>query len=109
MLKYAEHEFTLSKPDQDGTTTREHLEQVERQTGVRPQELNGPEFPHLVSHIWFAFLSLNGGRSQAFSGVASLSALEIKSWCELSGEHLSPRDFEAVKKLDGLFVRVVNG
>ena len=82
---------------------------MERQTGVRPIELNGPEFPRLVSHIWFAFLSLNRGRGQAFHGVAPLSALEIKSWCELSGEHLSPRDFEAIKRLDSLFVRVVNG
>lgn len=82
---------------------------MERQTGRRPQELEGPEFPHLVSHIWFAFLSLSRGRSQAFSGVAPLSALEIKSWCELSGEYLSPRDFESIKKLDSVFIKVANG
>ena len=96
----------LSKPDQNGVTAREHLEQVERQTGRRPRELEGPEFPDLVSYLWSAFLSLSSCRGSTQYGGAPLTATDIKDWQEVSGQYLSARDFEAIKRLDALYLRV---
>jgi hypothetical protein len=45
MLEFAEFNFKLNTPDKNGTTQRDHLEQVERQTGRRPIALEGPDFP----------------------------------------------------------------
>lgn len=96
----------LSKPDQNGVTAREHLEQVERQTGRRPRELEGPEFPDLVSYLWSAFLSLSSCRGSTQYGGAPLTATDIKDWQSVSGQYLSARDFEAIKRLDALYLKV---
>jgi len=94
--------------DQSGVSEREHLEQVERQTGRRPQRLQEPEFPLPVSNVWFAFLHLNSGRSSGMS-LNPLSYLEIKSWMEITSTPLNAREVEALKKLDMLYLGVMNG
>ena len=109
MLEYAEHEFSLSKTDQNGVTTREHLEMVERQTGKTPQGLEGTQFPTLVSHIWSAFVALSRSRSVGFSGPNPISYQDIKAWLELTNQTLSSRDVESIMKLDIIFLRNRNG
>jgi len=47
LLSWAEHEFNLNKTDDKGTTEREHLLQVERQTGHTPKDT----IP-LASHVY---------------------------------------------------------
>jgi len=107
--EFAEHEFKLSIPDKDGLSPREHLEQVERQTGKRPKELDGPEFPELLSHIWSAFTILNNSRSVGFSGPNPISYGDIKAWMELTNTPLTAFEVEAVKRLDKVYMRVTNG
>ena len=109
MLAYAQHEFELSKPDQNGVTVREHLEVVERQTKKRPKELEGPDFPYELAHIWSAFLYLCSGRSSGFNGPEGLSFSEIKAWSELTATPVSPSDVEIIKKLDSVYLRAANG
>ena len=104
MLEFAEFNFKLNTPDQNGTTQREHLEQVERQTGRRPIALEGPDFPLLVSHIWSAFILLSN-----FSGPNPISYAEIKTWKELTETPLDAREVEAIKRLDAVYMRVMNG
>lgn len=91
-----------------GITQREHLQEVERQTGQTPLPLVGPEFPEEMLHVWSAFLSLNGTRSAGFSGPLPISYSEMKSWMELTGNYLSPWEVEAIKKLDAVYMKVVN-
>ena len=105
MLEFAEHSFALSKTDESGTSEREHLEQVERQTGIRPKELEGPDFPFLLSHIWSAFVACSKARTGGFSGANPLTYENIKSWIELTGTPLDPREVEAVKELDVIYIR----
>ena len=105
MLEFAEHSFALNKTDESGTSEREHLEQVERQTGIRPKELEGPDFPFLLSHIWSAFIACSKARTGGFSGANPLTYENIKSWIELTGTHLDPREVEAVKELDVIYIR----
>jgi hypothetical protein len=109
MLEFAEFNFKLNTPDKNGTTQREHLEQVERQTGRRPIALEGPDFPMLVSHIWSAFILLSSARSAGFSGPNPISYEEIKTWKELTETPLDAREVEAIKRLDTVYMRVMNG
>lgn len=84
---------------------KEHLELIEEQTGKTPKELETKPFPMLVQYIWSAFVGLSDGRSAGFSGPNPLSYTEIKAWMDLTNEHLSPRDIEAIKKLDTAYLR----
>jgi len=107
LVEFAEWTFELDKP-QEGGSKREHLEQVERQIGYAPRELEPPEFPFLVQHIWSAFISLSTGRTAGFNGPNPITFEQIKAWKELTGQPLSPRDVEAIKSLDAVYVRVMN-
>jgi len=99
----------LNKPDQSGTTPREHLEQIERQTKKRPQELDGPDFPPAASYLWSAFISLSSARGQGFNGPLPISYTEIKSWMELTNNFLNAWEIEGIKELDRTYLRVANG
>ena len=85
------------------------MEVVEKQTGRKPAELEGPEFPYEMSSLWSAFLSLNSGRTAGFNGPQGLSFTEIKAWSELTDTLLSPLDVETIKKLDQVYLKVANG
>jgi hypothetical protein len=108
LVDYAEHEFSLSIADQSGVPKREHLLQVEKQTGITPKDLEGPSFPLGVSHIWIAFLDLNRGRSNGMS-VNPLSYQEIKAWMDITHTPLNARDIDAVKRLDTSYLGAMNG
>jgi len=84
---------------------KDHLTKIEEQTGVTPKELQGQPFPLMVQHIWSAFVTLSESRSAGFSGPNPLSYTDIKAWMDLTNEHLSPRDIEAIKKLDTAYLR----
>ncbi len=110
LVTWAEHEFELNKPDDKGITMRQHLEQVERQSGMTPQALrNTVEFPRLLHHIWIAFCHLNSARQAGFSGPNPITYTELKAWKELTETPLEPWEIEALKKLDQVYLRVANG
>ena len=109
MEEFGEWNFKLSKADQNGVTEREHLEQVERQTGKTPEPLIGPDFPQELSYIWSVFLHLSNARSVGFSGPNPLSYQEIKAWMEVTDNNLEPWEVEAIKRLDNVYMKVLNG
>ena len=110
MCEWAEHQFKLNKPDKDGTTEREHLEQVERQIGRRPEALEPPtHFPSLMSHVWSAFVALSNSRTMGFSGPNPITYNEIKAWKELTDTSVSSRDIEAIKLVDVVYMGITNG
>tara|TARA_R110000803_G_scaffold208756_1_gene277668 strand:- start:928 stop:1254 length:327 start_codon:yes stop_codon:yes gene_type:complete len=108
-LEYAEHEFSLNKSDDGNISRRQHLEQVEKQTGIKPKELDGPKFPYLMSYVWTAFLHISGSRSMGFNSPNAITYQEIQSWVELTQTPLDAREVEAVKYLDTIFMRSMNG
>jgi len=109
-VSWAEHQFKLNKPDQNGTTEREHLEQVERQTGRRVEALEPPTpFPMLISHVWSAFISLSSSRGSGMNGPLPIGYEQIKAWKELTETSVSPREIEGIKRLDLEYLRVANG
>jgi hypothetical protein len=89
-------------------TQKEHLLQVERQSGRTPLALQGPEFPELLEYVWTAFLLLNNTRGQGFSGPLPISYQEIDAWQRMTQNTLLPWEIEAVKRLDAVYLRVVN-
>ena len=110
MCDWAEHQFKLNRPDKDGTTEREHLEQVERQIGRRPEALEPPtEFPMPLSHVWSAFITLSNSRTQGFSGPNPITYEQIKAWKELTETPIAPWEIEAIKRLDTVYMGVANG
>tara|TARA_R110002072_G_scaffold196255_1_gene353690 strand:+ start:515 stop:772 length:258 start_codon:yes stop_codon:yes gene_type:complete len=85
------------------------LEQVQRQTGLELKELDGPDFPTLVSHIWSAFISLSNSRIGGFNGPNPISYDTIKAWKELTETPLSAWEVEAIIEIDLVYMRVNNG
>jgi len=110
LLSWAEFEFELNQTDDQGIPKREHLQQVERQTGFTPKALDNPtEFPSLLMYIWSAFCSLNSARTAGFSGPNPITYTEIKAWKELTDTPLGPWDIQVLKRLDQVFIRTTNG
>lgn len=110
MCDWAEHQFKLNRPDKDGITEREHLEQVERQIGRRPEALEPPTvFPELMSNVWSAFIALSSSRTAGFSGPNPITYEQIKAWKELTETPIQPREVEAIKRLDTVYMGVANG
>ena len=63
----------------------------------------------MVSHIWSAFITLSNSRTAGFSGPNPLTYTEIQAWMNLTNQVLSPRDIEAIIKLDFVYLKVQNG
>ena len=109
LCTWAEFSFKLNLPDKDGITQREHLEQVERQIGRRPEALEPPtDFPMLLSHVWSAFCSLSNSRASGFSGPSPITYTEIQSWKEATQTPLDPWEVEAIKRIDVVYMEVTN-
>ena len=110
MCDWAEHQFKLNRPDKDGITEREHLEQVERQIGRRPEALEPPtEFPQLMSHVWSAYCRLSRRRTSGFSGPEPLNPTMVKDWLSLMEETLTSFEAEVIFLLDDIFMEVAHG
>lgn len=109
MCNWAEHSFKLNKQTESGATEREHLEQVERQTGRRIEALEPPtDFPILISHIWSAFIALSNSRTGGMSGPNAITYSDIKAWKELTETPLKAWEVEAIKRLDVVYLGVAN-
>ena len=95
----------LSKPQQDGATTREHLESLWRQSGVKPPELEAPPLPPLAAHIWAWFCDLSGERGNNGMGPSRLTARNIMDWCEFTATTLALWERRALRALDDAWIK----
>ncbi len=98
----------MSRKDPSGVSVRETLLEVERQTGHRPEELDGPEFPEVLGNVWSAFIDLSNSRNPAFSGVSPITYEQIKAYTEVTQTPLSPKEIEAIKRLDLIYQKVMS-
>ena len=62
-----------------------------------------------AAELWSAFILLSNTRSAGFSGPNPISYAEIKTWKELTETPLDAREVEAIKSLDEVYMRVMNG
>jgi len=68
------------------------LESVERQTGVRPEELDSVDVPDEAEYIWAWYWEMNRAESLSFA--------EIEAWTRLTGIALSPWEVRTIKSMD---------
>lgn len=80
-------------------TRLEHYQNIAERTGQDLPELNGPEMPDIVAHVWEWFLQLSAARQQG-----ALSYSEIKAWSELTHTPITPFELELIKALDTEFL-----
>ena len=63
----------------------------------------------LLSHIWSAFILLSNSRTMGFSGPNPITYEQIKAWKEVTQTPLEGWEVSALKRLDTIFIRVMNG
>lgn len=106
MEEFAEHEFQLAVSLDGKTSKREILEDVERQTGDRPAELDGPQFPDTMEFVWGAFLDLNASRGGSGFGASPLTYADIQTWMTVLSHRLDIWEINAIRRLDITWLRV---
>lgn len=75
---------------------------VERQTGIRPKELDDlPELPKCFALVWEDYLNLNRTRSSGF-GPGAITYTEIKNYFDLRGIDPECWEVDLIKLFDGL-------
>lgn len=77
-----------------------------KQTGRKPRQLDGYEFPSLLTNVWEWFIELSGGRTYGEFGAHPLSYTNIKDWAELMRVNIHPNEVKIIKKLDNLFLSI---
>ena len=97
----------MAKADKNGVTVQEHLEQIERSTGRRPSDLDGPEFPDLADNVWGYFAALSSRRGYGMSGPLPITYESIFAWCNLYRVRLSLWEMEVIEALDSLWLRTM--
>ena len=88
----------LNATREDGSTLREHLENVERVTGK--QQFDEPALPDGAEYLWGWFWDLDAGRGSNGFGLNPLSYSEMKAWAELTQQMLDPWEVSALRKMD---------
>jgi len=107
-VTYAKHTFELARTDDKGVSLKSHLEAVERQTGIRPEELNLPQFPDLLSPVWRIFIELSNSRNQGFSGPAPISFEQMQAYNSIMGKLIGPLEVQIIQKLDREYLGIMN-
>ncbi|WP_446718056.1 phage tail assembly chaperone [Cupriavidus sp. OTU4054] len=99
IVAYAEHHAALDKRLKDGSTVRENLESVARQTGRRPEGLDGPALPAAGFQVWQWFMDLNSARPAGLA-LSPISFSDMKAFFDLIGERPEGWQLAAIRRLD---------
>jgi hypothetical protein len=101
----------LVKPGKNGST-KDQLEQIYSQTGIKPKQLIGPDFPNNMEGVWSTFLSLNDARTftrtEAASMASAITYSEIKAFMEVTSTPISSREVSLIKSIDNIYLRIMN-
>lgn len=95
----------------DGTTRREALEKARKQLKQAKadcssvdEQLKPVEVPYCFNRLLSTFWFINTGRSEGVNGFLPISFSEIKAFCELTDEPLTPWEVETLKVMDRVFL-----
>ena len=103
-MLFAEHELTLSEKQGDGVSLRHHLEALQRQTGVTPEQLISVPFPETLEFIWRDFLELNDARTSNGYTLNAISFTELDAWNRLMNKQVTAQEISIMKQLDAVFM-----
>ena len=88
-------------------SVREHLEAAERQTGIVPKALIGPDCPFEYDRTFRLWTEIHSGRSSNGMGLTPLTWMDIAAWKGLTGEWVTADEIRAIRKVDGWWVDVM--
>ena len=63
-----------------------------------------PEIEPEAEHLWEWFWQVNQGRQAGFGGWLALSLLEIKTWCDMTGNILRREELTVIRDMDRAFL-----
>lgn len=89
---------------EDGKSIRDHYMAAWRLTGNRPDELNQPEFNHVVLYIWEWFIELHMVRGSTGFGPCTINYNEIYAWSKLFGITLRNWEIRALCLIDKAYI-----
>lgn len=92
----------------DGTTLRQHLEQVRRVTGKTPPELHEAPIPVAGERVFSIFRRLSLRRPSGGMGASAIPWEAIQAFQGLTGVILAPWEVEAVERLDMAFLEAIS-
>lgn len=92
----------LNQQMEGGGTKREHLENIEKQTGR--QQLPDYEIPFAGQHLWDWFWQLSNRRQSGF-GASLVSYTEIRSWLEVRKPLIHDWEIEILIQMDQAFLQ----
>ena len=101
---YARQQVELSKPEKDGASLRSHLESVQRQTGITPEQLAVDELPDCIAHVWLWFCQLSPKRAVGMAA-GPIASLEIEAWARLHRIEMTPFEVTALEALDTVYLQ----
>lgn len=104
MLAFAEKEWELNQVI-DKASLREHLNDVWRQTGEKPVELEQQSCPEIFLSLWEQFRSLESGRQFCDAGLLPLSWSDIMAWSQLMRVKFSTLELNVIKRLDFISIK----
>lgn len=105
-MGYAEHQFQLSAPQDDGLSLREHLMAAYRWSGrVHPMIAEGPELPDDLAHLWADFLDLHNARGSTGFGPAGITFADIHAWESVNRTRLAGWQLSAIRQADAAYLR----
>lgn len=84
----------------DGSTLRQSLESVQKQTNRELDELKVKPVNKGLEQVWFWFLQLNSQRGSNGFGINSLSNQEIWSFFQLEGIRPEPWEVDLIRQFD---------
>ena len=96
----------MSEPQADGHTLQEHLDAAERQTGISPPGLDGPDCPPEAWYLWEWYIALGNARGGNGFGLNPIGFTEIAAWSALTGCRPTPFEVGCLRALDDAFFRV---
>ena len=92
-VAFAKQEFCFGKRSKDGSTLKDQLNSVWRQTGIKPKELEDlVELPESCFQVWKWFIDLHNARGSNGFGVNPIPYSEIKAYFDLID--VQPEDWE---------------
>ena len=77
---------------------------MERRTGTRPPDLDGPDLPPDAEHIWLWFLDLNAARGGGFGGPNPITYEAMQAWIALTGIIVRPSEIQALRAVDEVWL-----
>lgn len=90
-----------------GSTVKDQLMSVWRQTGIKPKELEDVvSLPQSCYGVWKVFIDLNNARSSSGFGVNPVSYLEIQAYCSLYNTVLDEWELDLIRKFDNEVLKI---